>query len=460
MPKDLRSYLKEIEERLIVAEKEVDVVNEIAELCSKAPGPIMFNNLKDYPGWKFVDLLVKTREFQAIALGTTPDKVVPHLANLIANAKGSCEIVETGPVKEKIFLGEEADLFALPIAKHSDVDSARYIGSGMCITKDPETGIRNVACLRVEIKGERHTAFMMVPRHTWKHFKKYEEMGKPMPMAIAIGHHPAYDIATNVTVAYGVDELELASAFMGEPARLVKCETIDMEVPADAEIVIEGLVTPGVREEEGPFGEFTCFISGEGKNPVWDVTAITMRNDAIFRHIQATEFTEHQVLCGLPMEAVIYNRIKDVEGGIDLFDVHVPPWASQWTVVVQMTAHYEGQVKAVLMNALSSPYLHPKIAIAVDPDVNIYDPAEVMWAFSTRVDPGRDIVIIPDARIHPMDISAQEISPPGEITWQRVGGKMMIDATMPSTFRAAERDRFRRCRPMGWGKVKLEDFIK
>ena len=158
-----------------------------------------------------------------------------------------------------------------------------------------------------------------------------------------------------------------------------------MEVPAESEIVIEGTVLPGVREEEGPFGEFTCFISGEGRNPVWDVSAITMRHDPIFRHIQATEFTEHQVLCGLPMEAVIYSRIKDVNGGIELYDVHVPPWASQWVTIVQMTAHYEGQVKDVLMNALSSPYLHPKIAIAVDSDVNIYDPADMMWAISTRV---------------------------------------------------------------------------
>lgn len=460
MAKDLRSYLDQIQEGILQVEKEVDVVNEVAELVSQAPGPIIFNNLKDYPGWRLCDLLVKTREFQAIALDTRPDQVVPHIAERIAKRDGSCRMVETGPVKEEIFLGGGASLFAIPIPKHSDVDAGRYIGSGMCITKDPETGIRNVACLRIEIKGDRHTAFMMVPRDTWRHFNKWEKLNKPMPMAVAIGCHPAYDIATNISLSYGVDELELASALLGEPVDLVKCETIDMEVPAYSEIVIEGLVLPGIREEEGPFGEFTCFISGEGKNPVWDVTAITKRKDAIFRHMQATEFTEHQVLCGLPMEAVIYNRIKDVNGYIDLKDVHVPPWASQWLVVVQMTAHYEGQVRDVLMNVLSSPYLHPKIAIAVDPDVNIYDPADMMWAISTRVNPAKDVMIVPDARIHPMDISCPQISPPGESTWQRIGGKMMIDATMPSTFEAAARTRFRRCRPMGWGKVNLADFLK
>lgn len=460
MAKDLRSYLEQIEDKLLHVDRETDVVNQLGELISQAPGPIMFHQLKDYPDWRLCDLLVKTRVFQAIALGTSPELVVPHLAERIAKQDGSCRLVETGPVKEEIFLGAAANLFDLPIPKHSDVDSGRYIGSGMCVTKDPDTGVRNVACLRIEIKGERHTAFMMVPRDTWRHFNKWEKRGEPMPMAVAIGCHPAYDIATNVSLAYGVDELELASALLGEPVDLVKCETIDMEVPAWSEIVIEGLVWPGVREEEGPFGEFTCFISGEGRNPVWDVTAITRRKDAIFRQMQATEFTEHQVLCGLPMEAVIYNRIKDVNGYIDLKDVHVPPWASQWLTVVQMTAHYEGQVRDVLLNTLSSPYLHPKIAVAVDPDVNIYDPADLMWAISTRVNPARDVLIIPDARIHPMDISCPEISPPGESTWQRLGGKMLIDATMPSTFQGKARERFRRCRPMGWGEVKLADFLR
>ena len=155
----------------------------------------------------------------------------------------------------------------------------------------------------------------------------------------------------------------------------------------------------------------------------------------------------------------IRDRIKDVNGYIDLKDVHVPPWASQWLTVVQMTAHYEGQVRDVLLNTLSSPYLHPKIAVAVDPDVNIYDPADLMWAISTRVNPARDVLIIPDARIHPMDISCPEISPPGESTWQRLGGKMLIDATMPSTFQGKARERFRRCRPMGWGAVSYTHLI-
>jgi 2,5-furandicarboxylate decarboxylase 1 len=417
--------------------------------------------VKDYPGWRITDQLVRTRKYQALALGTDPAQVVPHLAKLLTKENGVCKMVETGPVKEKIFLGEKADIFDIPITKMSDIDAGRFLGSGMNITKDPDTGNRNVACLRMQAKAPRRMGLMMVPRHTWMHFSKYEERGLDMPMAVAIGHHPAYDIATNVSGDYNMDELEVASRLLGEPVELVKCETIDMEVPAYAEIVIEGYVKAKVREDEGPFGEFTCFFSGEGKNPVFEVTAITMRHDAIFRSIQATEFTEHQALNVLPIEADIYNRLKVLQGGsLQIHDVFMPIWGSQWMVVIKVTSAYEGQVRDALMTCLTSSALHPKLVVAVDEDVDIEDPAELWWAVSTRVDPERDIFISGGHRIHPMDISCPQISPPGEKTWQRVGGKMGIDATKPSLFRKTERERFNRCRPMGWGKVKLEDFVK
>jgi len=256
-----------------------------------------------------------------------------------------------------------------------------------------------------------------------------------------------------------MDELEVASRLLGEPVELVKCETIDVEVPAHAEIVIEGLVKAGAREEEGPFGEFQCYSAGEGLNQVFEVTAITMRSDAIYRNIQATEFTEHQRLNMIPVEADIYNRIHTLPG-LELHDVFIPPWGSQWLVIIQLTAEYEGQVNEALMASLSSSYLHPKITIAVDRDVDLENPAEILWAVSTRVNPERDILTTSGNRIHPMDISCPQLAPPGEKTWQRTGGKMGINATKPSLFQKKERDKFTRCRPMGWGSVRVEDFVE
>jgi 2,5-furandicarboxylate decarboxylase 1 len=461
MSKDLRTFLDQLGSELFIVEKEIDPINELGEISSKAPGPIIYKKIKGYESWKIVDQLVRSRRCQALAIGAPLGNVVSYFASLLSQGGGECKLLENGPVKEKVFIGEKANLFNLPITKHSNIDAGRYIGSGMNITKDPDTGNRNVACLRMQIKGERRTGVMMVPRHTWKHFSKYEERGIDMPMAVAIGHHPAYDIAANVSGSYEMDEFKVASTLLGEPAELVKCETIDMEVPARAEISIEGYVKANVREEEGPFGEFQGYFSGEGMNPVFEVTAITMRGDAIYRNIQATEFTEHQALCVLPIEADIYNRIKALHGGsLEIHDVFVPPWGSHWLVIIQVTAQYEGQVKDALMAALTSNYLHPKIAIAIDLDVDLENPAEIWWAVSTRVNPEKDILVTTGNRIHPMDISCVQISPPGERTWQRIGGKMGIDATKPSLFRKKERERFTRCRPMGWGSVRLEDFIK
>jgi 2,5-furandicarboxylate decarboxylase 1 len=461
MPKDLRSFMAELGSDLLTVEREVDPITEVAELSSKAPGPILFEKIKGYDSWRIVDNLVRTRKSQALAIGAAPGGVVRHLAQVLGAQGGECKRVSTGPVKERIFIGDKANLLDLPITKMSNIDAGRFIGSGMNITKDPETGNRNVACLRMQVKGPRRTGVMMVPRHTWQQFSKYEAIGKDMPMAVAIGHHPAWDIATNVTGPYEMDEYEVASRLLGEPAELVPAETIDLDVPAHAEIVIEGYVKAGVREEEGPFGEFTCFISGEGRNPVFEVTAITMRHDAIFRSIQATEFTEHQSLIGLPIEADIYRRVSTIHGAsLDIHDVMVPIWGSAWLVVLRVTSHYEGEVKDALMSALSCNYLHPKIAVAVDEDVDIEDPADLWWAVSTRVNPAKDVFVTDGNRIHPMDVSCPQISPPGEKTWQRLGGKMGIGATKPSLFRQEERKRQTRCRPMGWGSVRLEDFIK
>jgi 2,5-furandicarboxylate decarboxylase 1 len=405
------------------------------------------------------DILLKNRQTQAVALGTTPQNVVPFLADMFDLRPTPCTIVDDGPVKEKKLIGERADLYDIPICIHSEGDGGRYIGSGMCITKDPETGLRNVACLRMQVKGPRKTGLMMVPRHTFMHYEKYQGMGKPMPMAVAIGHHPLYEIATNYCTTYGVDELELAGSFLGKSAELVRCETIDLEAPAHAEMIMECEVLPNVREQEGPFGEFQGYMgTGDGLNQVVEVKAITMRHDAIFRHLQATNISDHHALVALPMEARLYKELKDVEGYIDLKDVHVPYWGGCFLTIIQMTPHFEGQAKDVLLAGMSSSYLHPKVVVAVDEDVNIYDPREVMWAISTRVNPTTDVITVAGTRNHPMDPSVPQLLAPGG-RWQRVGGKMGIDATKPSTSFPERRRVFDRVVPKGHGTVKLSDFV-
>ncbi|MFQ6074718.1 MAG: UbiD family decarboxylase [Candidatus Bathyarchaeia archaeon] len=462
MPQDLRTYLNVLqrEGELITVNKEVDPLTQIGTLLWQSDRAILFTNIKGYPRWRITGQIAKTRRQIATALNTTPEEAVIEAMKRIEAGPVRCKLVSDGPVKDEVLLEDRVDLNKIPVTVSSEGDRARFITAGLCIVKDPETGRRNMAFHRLQVKSRNHTGILMVPRHTWMIYEKYRSLNKPMAMAVAIGHHPAYEIAGAYCGPLGLDELELAGALLQEPPELVRCETIDLEAPARAEIILEGEIPPDVREDEGPFGEFQGYLlTGKGMNPVFRVKAITMRRDAIYRHVQAGRPpTEHQTLVGFPMEIAVYGHVKDVEGFIDLKDVHVPAHGGCFMVILQLTPHYEGQAKNALMAALSGPYLHPKIAIAVDEDVDIHDPGDVHWAVSTRVNPAKDIFIIEGTRNHPMDPSLPLISPPGT-RWQRVGSKMGIDATKPSTSRPEERAMMRRIRPMGWGKYALKDFV-
>jgi len=462
MPHTLRSFLDSIDNRMLHIRDEVDPISQVGYLCSESTGPLMFHNLKGFPGWRLTDILIKDRHGQAAALGVSDVKdVCPFLAKQMSKGKGGSVMVEDGPVKEVKMLGKDVNLHNIPIPIHSHGDAGRYLGSGLTITKDPDTGIRNESIIRMQLTDDPMKAtFWMAARHNYAHYVKYAARDEPMPMAFAIGMHPVYEIMSNWSGRHeDFDELEYGAGVLGEEIEMIKCDTIDLEVPAHAEIVIEGLVHPKDRMPEGPFGEFTTFGSGaEGPAPVYQITAITHRKDPIFRHMQATWFTDHQPLITLPMEATYYNRLKETHGNTNILDVFVPPWASQFLMIVQMEAKWDGQVRDVLMSALSGPNLHVKIVIAVDEDVDIYNAEDVLWAIACRVDPEKEVQIVPGSRLHPLDVSIPKVG--DEYTVMRIGGKMAIDATKPPTWRTKERARFARVDPMGKRDATLQSLIE
>jgi UbiD family decarboxylase len=462
MPHTLRSFLESIDNRILHIRDAVDPVTQVGILCSESSGPLMFHNLTDFPGWRLTDILIKDRQGQAAALGVSDIKdVCPHLARQMANGPGKSVMVKDGPVKQVKMLGKDVNLHKLPIPIHSHGDADRYLGSGITITRDPETGIRNEAIIRMMLTEDpRKCAFWLAARHNYAHYMKYVARDEPMPMAFAIGLHPVYEILSNWSGRHeDFDELEYAAGVLGEDIEMIACDTIDLEVPALAEIVIEGLVHPTDRLPEGPFGEFTNFGSGaEGPAPVFQITGITHRKDPIFRHMQATRFTDHQPLITLPMEATYYNRLKETHGNTSITDVFVPPWASQFMMIVQMDARWDGQAHDVLMSALSGPNLHVKVAIAVDEDVDIYNAEDVLWAIATRCDPATEAQIYPGSRLHPLDISIPEVG--DEYTVMRIGGKLAIDATKPPSWRVKERERFRRVDPQGAHDPAIQKLLE
>jgi 2,5-furandicarboxylate decarboxylase 1 len=460
MGKDMRDWIARLQEadELYTVKRPVDPRTEMGALLyqSRDKG-LLFENLTGYPGWRTLGQAPANPRHAALAFGTTLEDLIPTAADLVGKTVAP-RMVSTGPVKEVVRRDADVNLLELPAHVAGVRDAGPFIASGLIVSRDPDTGRRNVAFHRLQVKGPRRTGILLLPRHTWQNYRKYEARGEPMPVAIFIGHHPLYYMAAAVTGPYGLDEFEVAGSFLGEPVPLVRCESVDLEVPADAEIVLEGHILPHIREDEGPFSEFQdYYVAGMGQNPIVEFQAMTMRRDAIFKAIQNGSEVEGCVYHKVPMAATIYRRLKNVAGFVDLKNVMMLPGI--FSVVVQLTQRLRGEAKQVLLGALASEYLHPKVAIAVDEDVNIFNPAEIIWAISTRVDPATDITVIPELRSHPMDPTAREIGITGQAGWQRLGSKVLIDATRPPLNDPDRRRQFDRIQPPNGDRVRLEDYI-
>jgi 2,5-furandicarboxylate decarboxylase 1 len=457
VPKDMRTWISELDAagELIRIDKPVDPLTEMGALLYQSrEKALLFENLPH--GWRSLGQAPANVRHAALAFGTTLDALVPTVAEKFS-ARREPELVPSGPVKEVRCAPDEFDLRTLPVHVAGQRDGGPVIGSGLVVTKDPDTGRRNVSFHRLQIKGPNKTGILLYPRHAWTNYLKYQARGEPMPVAVFIGHYPLYYAAASTTAPYGTDEFEVAGGYLDEAVRLVPCETVPLEVPADAELVLEGHIPPDYREEEGPFSEFQdYYITGTGKNPVVEYTHLMRRKDAIFKNLQNGSETEGCVFHKVPMSAMIYRRLRDVGGRADVHNVMILPGI--FAVIVQMTQRYYGEAKNLLMAALSSEYQHPKVAIAVDRDVDIFNHSEVLWALATRVNPAEDVVVIPSTHNHAMDASLPELGRPGQLLWQRRGSKMLIDATIPPPADAAARAQFERIRPINGDEVRLEDF--
>jgi 2,5-furandicarboxylate decarboxylase 1 len=354
-------------------------------------------------------------------------------------------------------IGDAVDLTRLPAMWTSEKDPGRYIAAGMCILRDPETGIRNMSFHRAQIVGPNSTGFLICPRQAFKIHQMYLERGKPMEVAMVIGAHPLIAFAAGFVAPYGVDELTIAGGLLGDPVRMVKCETIDLEVPADAELVLEGEIWPGERTEEGPFGEVTGTYAQEGSTPLFRVKAVTHRKDPIFYAMQCglAPSEAHALIC-TTIEMKLWEHLRAIDGGeLDLLDVRCIGAMSPMMVVLQLRQKYPGQARTAMLAALSSPYLHPKFAVAVDEDIDPSDVNQVMWAIATRTLAARDVQRVNRTRVFTLD-NASPIEE-GMSAMYRVGTKMAIDATRPMG--DAARARFARAMPPNHAAVDLADYL-
>ena len=273
----------------------------------------------------------------------------------------------------------------------------------------------NLSYNRLMVKGkDRLGIFMTVGKHLNSIFLKMEERKKPLEVAVSIGNHPAWAIGALAIGPYDEDELGIIGGLKGSPLEMVRCKTVDLMVPAGAEIILEGEMEPFVREPEGPLVSSRVTPSRSGNNPVLRVKAITHRHDPIYQDICGGPHREHLTMATIPMEA---NYFRVIKGAVP--EVEAVRMAAPFTLVISMRKKYEGQARTALIAAFSAD-LYLKHAIVVDHDIDISDLQRVFWAVATRVQASRDIFIIPRARGSSLDPSAEPLG---------VTDKMGIDAT-------------------------------
>ena len=461
----IRGFLERLERRdeIIRFEKQVDPATNMAAVEWKTYDQLgkasLFTDIKGFQGWQACSQILTDRRKWALALNLTEDELLAAMTGKLEHPIEAVEVeAADAPVKEIIKTGNDVSLYDIPVMTASEKDGGPFIASGMAILKDPDTGIRNVSIHRQQVLAKDRTGFIMIPRQALQIHEKYRAMGKPTPVAIAIGAHPAIIFSSAFTTTFGLDELAVAGGILGDPVRLVKCETVDIEVPAEAEVILEGEIMLDETSPEGPYGEVPGSYAAEGTTAVFRVTAITRRRSPIYYALHCgAPVTCAQATTAMGIEIATWNHLKNVEGGLDLLDVYCAPSSGTFMLVIKLRPRVEGQAKTALMAALSGPYLHPKMAVAVDDDINAHDLRQVMWSMTTRVHAERDVVMIPNTRVHALD----NVSPivEGQSHFHRLGTKWMIDATKPSITQTEQRERFTRAMPKNFDSVDIDDFL-
>lgn len=441
MSASLRDFLQVLEHQghLVRVKRKVDPRSDLAAVMKRAEEAQKVVIFEEVEGsrWPVVNNILGSRQMLAIAFGTGPEDVVREFVRRTAQPIPPV-VVDDGPVKEVVRVGAEAKVTDLPLVVHSEHDAAPYITAGIVIARDPETGRRNVSFNRMMLKDDHNLGIrMMPPQHLGVIQAKAEARGEPLPVAVAIGNHPFEMLAAATTLALGDDELEMAGGLHGEPVRLVRCHTVDLEVPANAEIVIEGEVVPNVREPEGPFGDFLQYYVPVMDNHVLRVKAITHRQSPVYQTIQAGSVEDTHLLA-LSREAQVYKAL--VNSGVRVRAVSLVPNILNCAIAVEKQS--EGEPKNVAAAAFGAyPWL--KFCVVVDPDVDVFNVADVWWAIATRANFSRGLITIGEAAGFPRDPFGLHRA------------KLAIDATAP----LGEWQEFARKRVPGLDAVRLEDYV-
>jgi 2,5-furandicarboxylate decarboxylase 1 len=419
----LRSYLEVLASagQFVQIKKPVSMLHELANvaatLARQGGGGVLFEQPQG-ARWPIFTNAVVNQHQAALALGCTVGEVCDRMAQALEpdNGIAPTRSMSEAPWRQNVILGAEIDIHSLPIPTHGAHDGGPFITGGVTITRDPISGRGNLSYNRMQVLGSHTFGFNVNEwRHVMQFYKIHQARNESLPIAIAIGLDPAIMIAAGCRS--DDDELKIAGAIRGEAIKTAKGVTVDLEIPHQSEIVIEGYLPPHIRLKEGPLAEFHGYYGELWESPTFEVTAICFRDNPIFQTI-IPGWVEHIYIGNvLPREPLLLQYVRHVSQGIT--GLHIPPYSNGFAAIVQIHKSNPGEPKNVCMAAFTA---HVNIAkvIVVDEDVNIYDPADVLWALTNRVDWSKDAFYVPGAQGHEMDPTADA---------RGVQTKVGIDAT-------------------------------
>jgi 2,5-furandicarboxylate decarboxylase 1 len=412
--KDLRSFLDDLRREhpneLVEVEREVDPKFEMSGLVMRLEKQGLFPAFyfKNVKGSKFPVVSNMHASFRrmAIALETTEAELGATYRKRESNPLDPVE-VRSGPVKEVVIPEAKVDLTKdIPNIVYHEKDGGPYIALGCMVMKDPELGHRNLGVYRIMIQGKRQLgAYFAQTNQGFAILKKYEAAKKPMEVALVIGHHPTFCIGSVANTSPGVDQYSVIGGVMGEPVSLTKCQSVDIEVPSNAEMVIEGVIPPGVTEMEGPFGEFTGGYGPRTPRPIIQVKAITMRKEPIFQDAFSGH-PDNLVLGYFGRLNAIYRTVNSSVRTVK--DIHLPiSGRCRFICYVAIKKIREGEPKNACFGALAADAFL-KYVVVVDEDVDLKKDDEIMHAIAMWVRPDKDIFIVSNALGSPLDPTAEQ----------------------------------------------------
>lgn len=424
---DFRQFLDALRQHgeLLDVNRPIDLVYDVAKALTQSSarqGPaFVFNqNGTEYP---LVAGIYSTRSKALLAFEATEDTIFEKVLYGLDHPLAPTQFVGAAPCQEVVKTGEAIDITRFPVPTYSPKDGGPFITPAIVVSKDPETGVPDIGHYRFQVMGrDRLGLFAQGFHRLGKNITKAKRLGVTLQGALVIGVDPLLAYACQVQSSDTTNDWDVAGGLRGAPVELVRCKTVDVEVPANSEVIIEFEVDVENLAMEGPLGEYTGYYSPASEKPTARITAITHRRNPYFQGlVTGKPVTENHILKQIPFEASTWRTLNQQFPTVAKVAITCSGGV-QYYMVIAMQPRFPGEAKQVIMAAMTSN-VRPKWVVVVEPDIDVHNPTEVEWAMSFRVRPALDVLVIDQVPAGPLDPTVEGKG--------RLSSAIGIDATRP-----------------------------